>query len=229
MRRGGLFRARRRYILQTNRNGREAVFRMLAASGLGTAKLAGAAGEAPRRSKRAESFLGIHFDFHAGPDCTEVGKNTTPEMIGGIIDLVDPDYLPCDCKGHLGYTSYPTKVGNPAPGFVGDPLRVWRDATAQRGVALYLRYSGVIDIHAVPANPDWGAGPGTGIRLPRGQAAAHRACRRHPRGNSYRLAAATNSSAEWRGLRARSPTSKSRRFPSQTFCRLRGETPASTP
>ena len=32
----------------------------------------------PQRLKRADSFLGIHFDFHAGPDCTEIGKNTTP-------------------------------------------------------------------------------------------------------------------------------------------------------
>ena len=31
------------------------------------------AGE-PARLKRADSFFGIHFDFHAGADCTEVGK-----------------------------------------------------------------------------------------------------------------------------------------------------------
>ena len=45
----------------------------------------------PPRLKRAGSFLGIHFDFHAGPDCTEVGKNTTPAMVQRIIDLVHPD------------------------------------------------------------------------------------------------------------------------------------------
>jgi hypothetical protein len=78
-------------------------------------------------------------------------------MIDSIIDLVHPDYLQCDCKGHPGYSSYPTKVGNPAPGFVGDPLRVWRDATAKRGVALYVHYSGVIDIHAITAHPEWAA------------------------------------------------------------------------
>ncbi|WP_165220423.1 alpha-amylase family protein [Aquisphaera insulae] len=111
----------------------------------------------PPRLRRSESFLGIHFDFHAGPDCKEVGKNTTPAMVNRIIDLVKPDYLQIDCKGHPGYTSYPTKVGNPVPGFVGDPLRVWRQATARRGVALYTHYSGVYDQHAVEAHPDWAA------------------------------------------------------------------------
>jgi hypothetical protein len=111
--------------------------------------------EDPPRLKRADSFLGIHFDFHAGEDCKEVGKNTTPEMIEKIIDLVHPDYLQTDCKGHPGVSSYPTQVGHHVPGFVGDPLRVWRDVTARRGVALYMHYSGVWDSHAVATHPDW--------------------------------------------------------------------------
>lgn len=78
----------------------------------------------PPRLRRADSFLGIHFDFHAGEDCTEVGRNTTPAMVENIIQLVKPDYLQIDCKGHAGVSSYPTKVGHPAPGFVGDPLRI---------------------------------------------------------------------------------------------------------
>lgn len=96
---------------------------------------ANSAGKAkdPPRHKRSESFLGLHFDFHAGPDCREVGKNTTPEMVAAILDKVGPGYLQIDCKGHPGYSSYPTKVGNPVPGFVGDPLRVWRQVTAERG------------------------------------------------------------------------------------------------
>jgi hypothetical protein len=109
----------------------------------------------PKRLTRQESFLGIHFDFHAGPDCTEIGKNTTPEMVENIIDLVHPDYLQIDCKGHRGLCSYPTKVGNPAPGFVGDPLRVWREVTARRGVALFMHYSGVWDSEAIIQHPDW--------------------------------------------------------------------------
>jgi len=108
-----------------------------------------------RRPKRSESFLGIHFDFHAGPDCKRVGKNVTREMVRSIIKRVRPDYIQCDCKGHPGFSSYPTKVGHPAPGFVRDPLRIWRDVTAARGVALYVHYSGVQDHEAVKRHRSW--------------------------------------------------------------------------
>jgi hypothetical protein len=119
--------------------------------------VAPAADATPPRLKRTESFLGIHFDFHAGPDGKEVGKNTTPEMVNAILDKVKPDYIQIDCKGHPGYSSYPTKVGNPVPGFVGDPLRVWREVTAARGVSLYLHYSGVWDSRAIELHPEWAA------------------------------------------------------------------------
>ncbi|MDR3197085.1 MAG: hypothetical protein LBU34_04365 [Planctomycetaceae bacterium] len=109
----------------------------------------------PVRLRRNQSFLGIHFDFHAGTDCTEIGKNTTPEMIHTIINMVHPDYIQTDCKGHRGFSSYPTKMGNQAPGFVGDPLRIWREITAQHGVALYMHYSGVWDTRALELHPEW--------------------------------------------------------------------------
>jgi len=116
----------------------------------------------PPRIKRADAFLGIHFDFHAGDDCNRVGERTTPEMVECVIDKVKPDYIQIDCKGHRGYSSYPTKVGNPAPGFVGDPLKVWRDVTRKRGIALFMHYSGVWDYHAVATHPDWAAINGNG-------------------------------------------------------------------
>ena len=121
-------------------------------------------GQEPDRLRRDQSFFGIHFDFHAGDDCNEIGKNTTPGMVQTIIDLVKPDYIQTDCKGHAGYTSYPTKVGNRAPGFVGDPLRVWRDVTARNGVALYMHYSGVWDTRAIELHPEWAAIHADGTR-----------------------------------------------------------------
>lgn len=111
----------------------------------------------PQRLSRAESFLGIHFDFHAGPDCDSVGNHVDETMVNHILDLVQPDYIQIDCKGHRGYSSYPTQVGNPAPGFVRDPLKIWRRVTADRGVALYMHYSGVLDQRAVELHPDWAA------------------------------------------------------------------------
>ncbi len=107
--------------------------------------------------RRADAFLGIHFDLHAGADCTNMGARTTPAMVDLVIDKVAPDYIQIDCKGHPGYSSYPTTVGNPVPGFVGDPLRVWRDATRKRGVALFMHYSGVVDGLAVTMHPEWAA------------------------------------------------------------------------
>lgn len=113
------------------------------------------AAEQPARLKRAASYFGLHFDFHAGDDCTEIGKNTTRAMIDGILDAAHPDYVQVDTKGHRGLTSYPTKVGNPAPGFVGDQLRLWRDVTRERGVALYVHHSGVWDSEAIVKHPEW--------------------------------------------------------------------------
>jgi hypothetical protein len=116
-----------------------------------------AGGTGPARLRRADSFLGVHFDFHAGTDSTAVGARTTRAMIESVIDQVRPDYVQVDCKGHPGLSSYPTKVGHPAPGFAGDQLRLWRDVTAERGVALYVHYSGVWDAEAVKRRPEWAA------------------------------------------------------------------------
>ena len=58
----------------------------------------------------------------------------------------------------------------PAPGFIGDPLRVWREVTARRGVSLYMHYSGVWDSEAILQHPDWGAIDSNG--KPNGKAAS---------------------------------------------------------
>jgi hypothetical protein len=119
---------------------------------------------APARKRRADSFLGIHFDFHAGPDSTAIGARTTRAMIEAVIDAVGPDYIQVDCKGHRGLSSYPTKVGHQAPGFVGDQLRQWREVTAERGVALFVHYSGIWDAEAVERHPDWAVVNADGTR-----------------------------------------------------------------
>jgi hypothetical protein len=103
--------------------------------------------------KRAESFFGIHFDFHAGQDCKEIGKNVSEEAITDILELVKPDFIQIDCKGHPGLSSYLTNVGNRAPGFIGDPLKIWRAATNKKNVALYMHYSGVFDQQAIRNDP----------------------------------------------------------------------------
>lgn len=111
----------------------------------------------PPRLKRADSYFGLHFDFHAGPDCKEIGKDVDQAMVENIVNQVRPDFIQVDCKGHAGYSSYLTKVGNQAPGFVNDQLKTWREVTAENGIALYLHYSGVWDSRAVELHPSWAA------------------------------------------------------------------------
>ena len=105
--------------------------------------------------KRADSFFGIHFDFHASIDDKEIGKTYTAEMIDSFLTIVKPDFVQVDCKGHPGYTSYPTKVGNQAGGYTKDILKIWREVTAKHNVALYVHYSGLFDKKAVADHPEW--------------------------------------------------------------------------
>jgi hypothetical protein len=116
--------------------------------------LAAAAPEPPRR-RRADCFFGVHFDFHAELYDRELGRNTTVPMVTAILDTLQPDYIEVDTKGHPGVSSYPTQVGNHGGSFVGDPLRVWRDVTARRGIPLYGHYSGLWDIQAMKLHPEW--------------------------------------------------------------------------
>jgi len=106
--------------------------------------------------KSINRFFGIHIDFHAGEYSTEVGKSLTEEMVDSMLTLVKPDFLQVDCKGHPGYSSYPTKVGTPAPGILKDPLRIFRTVTAKHHIPLYVHYSGVQDHRAIELHPDWG-------------------------------------------------------------------------
>ena len=107
------------------------------------------------KRSREESFLGLHFDFHADTDCTEVGKTVTDEMIQYIVDKVNPEYIQCDCSGVPGYSSYPTKVANPVPGFVKDQLRIWRNVTQAADIPLLVHFCGLWSQKNVRNHPEW--------------------------------------------------------------------------
>ncbi len=96
---------------------------------------------------RRDSFFGLHFDFHANPnDNVTVGETLCEEDIRKICRAIRPDFIQIDCKGHPGWTSYPTSLGNAMPSIKGDPLMLWRRVTREEGVALYMHYSGLYDI-----------------------------------------------------------------------------------
>ncbi len=107
-------------------------------------------------SWRDNIFFGLHFDMHANVTDTELGSGLTKEGLIEQLIKVRPDFVQCDCKGHAGYTSYPTKVGVTAPHLKKDCLRIWRDATRELGIPLVMHYSGVFDVAAIERHNEWG-------------------------------------------------------------------------
>ncbi|QEC68022.1 hypothetical protein FRZ67_12175 [Panacibacter ginsenosidivorans] len=103
----------------------------------------------------AERFAGVHFDFHAKETDSNIGKSFTQAMADSFLQLVKPDFIQIDCKGHPGYSSYPTSVGNAAPNISNDLMKIWSDATKQNHVGLYAHYSGLLDARALKQNPSW--------------------------------------------------------------------------
>ncbi|MCX5771077.1 MAG: hypothetical protein NTZ09_12520 [Candidatus Hydrogenedentes bacterium] len=103
----------------------------------------------------ADAFFGLHYDLHPNEQDTELGRETTYEHIREQLEKVKPDFVQYDCKGHPGWSGYPTEVGSPSPGIVNDALRIWRDVTRDMGIPLSIHYSGVWDTRAIQLHPDW--------------------------------------------------------------------------
>lgn len=109
--------------------------------------------------RRADSFFGLHFDFHASANDELVGKTLTEGMIDSLLTAVKPDFIQIDSKGHPGVTSFPTKNSNGThvKSFQKDPLELFRKVTRKHNVALYSHYSGVWDDAILQKKPNWGA------------------------------------------------------------------------
>jgi hypothetical protein len=106
------------------------------------------------RLMRKDSFFGMHFDLHPNIHDPALGRDVSDEMVERFLARVKPDYVQYDCKGHVGYLGYPSKVSTSAP-TVKDSLEIWRRVTARHGVALYIHFSGVWDSLAVSQHPEW--------------------------------------------------------------------------
>lgn len=107
-----------------------------------------------RKLSRAASFWGLHFDRHSQLQDAHLGATLTEEMVDSMLRLARPDYIQVDSKGHPGVSSYPTEVGQQAGGYDKDPLALIRRVTDERNVALYVHYSGVMDMNYVRLHPD---------------------------------------------------------------------------
>lgn len=111
--------------------------------------------ERRRPIPRSQAFFGLHFDLHPNKNDTVLGTDTTEKNVEALLERVGPDFVQYDCKGHPGYTGYPTKVGTPSPGIVKDALKIWRKVTGKHGIGLFIHYSGVWDTVAVSEHPEW--------------------------------------------------------------------------
>ena len=109
----------------------------------------------PRDNWHTHVFFGLHYDLHAQATDTELGRELTHEHLRERLLRVKPDWIQCDCKGHAGYTSWPTQIGSPSPGIITDALRIHRDVTRELGIKLGMHYSGVWDTRAIELHPDW--------------------------------------------------------------------------
>ena len=97
---------------------------------------------------RKDCFFGLHFDFHANKHTKAIGENFSLKEFGNMLDIVRPDFVQCDTKGHPGLSSYPTKVGNHHI-ISKDILKGWREETKKRDIGLYAHYSGLFDMKAI--------------------------------------------------------------------------------
>ena len=108
-----------------------------------------------RHTWHDDVFFGIHYDQHARADDTVLGAEMSVEHLLERLGRVRPDWVQCDCKGHVGWTSWPTSVGSTSPGVMKDSLAIYREATRQLGIRLGMHYSGVWDSRALQLHPDW--------------------------------------------------------------------------
>ena len=104
--------------------------------------------------KRAGAYFGLHFDFHAHENAVEIGSMTKAENIAKYLDEVKPDYIQVDTKGHYGLASFDSEYGDVAPGLSVDHLKIIREETEKRGIALIAHHSSS-DAKICKTHPEW--------------------------------------------------------------------------
>ena len=106
-------------------------------------------------------YFGLHYDLHAGETDTALGTHCDPSKLAGLLELMRPDFVQTDCKGHPGMTSWFSRVptATVSPGTKKDALAGWRTATKRLGMPLHCHYSGIWDAAAAKKFPDWAVVP----------------------------------------------------------------------
>lgn len=102
-------------------------------------------------------YFGLHYDLHAGAGETDLGTRCSEAELVPMLELMAPDFVQTDCKGHPGYTSWFSQVADASvpAGLKQDALMQWRQATRKLGLPLHCHYSGVWDKAAGAKHPEW--------------------------------------------------------------------------
>jgi len=102
-------------------------------------------------------YFGLHYDLHASAGDTDLGTRAGENELVPMLELMAPDFVQTDCKGHAGYTSWFSRVENASvpAGLTHDALAAWRSATRRLGLPLHCHYSGVWDKAAGAKHPEW--------------------------------------------------------------------------
>lgn len=102
-------------------------------------------------------YFGLHYDLHANEKDTVLGTRCGEDELVPMLEIMNPDFVQTDCKGHAGYTSWFSKVDHASvpPGLTHDALMQWRQATRKLGLPLHCHYSGIWDKAAGTKHPDW--------------------------------------------------------------------------
>ncbi|MBS1877040.1 MAG: hypothetical protein JSU00_27765 [Acidobacteria bacterium] len=139
----------------------------LAAAGASVAAGAPASAQSSKpRLPRKDCFFGIHLDLHPNASDPALGRDVSDAMVERFLAEIRPDYVQYDCKGHVGFLGYPSRVATSAPHIVNDSLAVWRRVTARHGVGLFIHFSGVWDSQAIIEHPDYAVVNADGKRDP---------------------------------------------------------------
>ncbi|MDD5704419.1 MAG: alpha-L-fucosidase [Kiritimatiellae bacterium] len=142
----------------------------------------------PGRWHGRRYYFGLHYDFHAVKEDTELGTRCGEKDRVPMLKLMAPDFVQTDCKGHAGYTSWFSKAphASVSPGVVKDAMKQWRAATRKLGLPLHCHYSGVWDKAAGAKHPAWcivtkdGTPAGAPFGTTAGKVTGERMCPRGP-------------------------------------------------
>ena len=103
------------------------------------------------------AYFGFHSDLHVDPDDHDIGADCNTADLEKVLEIIRPDFVQTDAKGHPGYSSWLSKVpgASVAPGIVKEPLVIWRAVSKEMGLPLHCAYSGIFDRAAGAVHPDW--------------------------------------------------------------------------